>query len=96
LLSSGIDILTNYVAATTGVGDASFSPSLDQVVFALKANLGLENAQVACMGLIKVSFLLYYKRIFILDMFQIVTNAFIEVVIVFEFSIIMVSLSKNV
>jgi hypothetical protein len=96
LLSSGIDILTNYVTATTGVGDASFSPSLDQVVFALKANLGLENAQVACMGLIKVSFLLYYKRIFILDMFQIVTNAFIGVVIVFEFSIVMVSLSKNV
>jgi hypothetical protein len=79
------------VAATTGVGEASFHPTLDQVIFALKANLGLENAQIACMGLIKVSLLLYYKRIFVLRVYQMITNVLIVVVVAFEFTIIMVS-----
>lgn len=83
--------MTNYVAATTGVGEASFHPTLDQVIFALKANLGLENAQIACMGLIKISLLLYYKRIFVLEVYQIITNVLIGVVAAFEFTIIMVS-----
>ena len=91
LLSTGIAILTNYVAASTGVGDSSFSPTLDQVIFALQTNLGLENAQIICMGLIKVSLLLYYKRIFILRTFQIITNILIGIVIVFELSIVTVS-----
>jgi hypothetical protein len=91
LLSIGIAILTDYVAATTGVGDSSFSPTLDQVIFALQSNLGLENAQVLCMGLIKISLLLYYKRIFVLETFQIITNILIGVVIAFEFSIVIVS-----
>jgi hypothetical protein len=91
LLSTGIAILTNYVAASTGVGDSSFSPTLDQVIFALQTNLGLENAQIICMGLIKVSLLLYYKRIFVLETFQIITNILIGIVIVFELSIVTVS-----
>ncbi|KAH7394353.1 hypothetical protein BKA66DRAFT_606553 [Pyrenochaeta sp. MPI-SDFR-AT-0127] len=92
LLSTGIAVLTNYVAATTGVGEKSFAPTLDQVIFALQANLGLENAQVLCMGLIKISLLLYYKRIFVLESFQIITNILIGVVIAFEMSIIIVVL----
>jgi hypothetical protein len=91
LLSIGIAILTDYVAATTGVGDTSFSPTLEQIIFALQTNLGLENAQVLCMGLIKISLLLYYKRIFVLETFQIITNILIGVVAAFELSIIIVS-----
>lgn len=90
MLSIGIAILTNYVAATTGVGDKSFEPSFDQVVFALKTNVGLESAQIACMGLIKISLLLYYRTIFVHEVYQLITNILIGVVAAFEFSIIMV------
>lgn len=83
--------MTNYVAATTGVGEASFHPTLDQVIFALKTNVGLESAQIACMGLIKISLLLYYKRIFVLEVYQMITNVLIGVVAVFELIIITVS-----
>jgi hypothetical protein len=90
LLSTGIAILTDYIAATTGVGDSAFTPSMEQVIFALQTNLGLENAQVLCMGLIKIFLLLYYKRIFILETFRIVTNILIAFVAVFGVSIVMV------
>lgn len=90
LLSTGIAIFTDYVAATTGVGEASFTPTLEQVIFALKAILGLENAQVACMGLIKISLLLYYKRIFVGKVFQVAADVLIWVTALFEFAIIMV------
>lgn len=82
--------MTDYVAATTGVGEKAFTPTLDQVIFALKTNVGLENAQVVCMGLIKISLLLYYKRIFVLPTFEIVANILIGVVIVFELTIVTV------
>ena len=36
VLSTGIAVATNYAAATTGVGDLAFQPSMDQVIFALK------------------------------------------------------------
>ena len=36
-LSTGMSIVTDYAAATTGVGDPSYIPSMDAVVFALKA-----------------------------------------------------------
>lgn len=53
-------------------------------------NVGLENAQVACMGIIKVSMLFYYKRILVLETYQRVTNGLIAIVIAFDFSLIMV------
>jgi hypothetical protein len=69
---------------------------MDQVIFALKTNLGLENSQVACMGVIKISLLLYYRTIFVHEVYQIITNILIGVVAAFEFSIIMVSESASV
>jgi uncharacterized membrane protein YgaE (UPF0421/DUF939 family) len=53
-------------------------------------NVGLENSQVACMGIIKVSLLLYYKRILTLQSYQRLTDILIGIVIAFEFSLIMV------
>ena len=36
ILSTGLSIVTDYTAATIGVGDSAYLPSLDAVIFALK------------------------------------------------------------
>jgi hypothetical protein len=45
MISTGIAIATSYVAAITGVGDNSFQPSLDQVLFALKVYTYVSTAE---------------------------------------------------
>ncbi|KAJ5777170.1 lactate/malate dehydrogenase alpha/beta C-terminal domain family protein [Penicillium odoratum] len=63
-LSCGISVIFDYTAAVTGVGDPKYQPTLDATVFALKTNFACENAQIFTMGLIKVSILFFYRRIF--------------------------------
>ncbi|KAF4612595.1 hypothetical protein G7Y89_g15584 [Cudoniella acicularis] len=91
-VSTGIAILTDYVACTTGVGDPSYEPSLDAVIFALKANFALENFQVAGMALVKISLLLYYSRIFVSRSFIITANILIGVATAFSLSVILVNI----
>lgn len=40
ILSTGLSIVTDYTASTTGVGDQSYIPSKDALVFALKVKVG--------------------------------------------------------
>lgn len=44
-----------------------------------------------CMGLIKISVLLFYKKLFVFQIFQIIANVLIGLIICFDFSIIVVS-----
>ncbi|KAI1383945.1 uncharacterized protein F4822DRAFT_418099 [Hypoxylon trugodes] len=91
-ISTGVAILTDYVACTTGVGDQSYQPSIESVVFGLKTNLALENFQIAGMALVKISLLLYYSRIFILRPILIAANVLIAITSVFALSIILVNI----
>jgi hypothetical protein len=50
-----------------------------------------ELIQIVCMGLIKISVLFFYKKLFIFETFQIIANVLIGLIICFDFSIIMVS-----
>ncbi|KAI1192457.1 hypothetical protein F5X97DRAFT_329618 [Nemania serpens] len=90
--STGIAILTDYVACTTGVGESSYQPSFEATVFALKANLALENFQIAGMALVKISLLLYYSRIFISKPFLLAANILIAITSLLALSIILVNI----
>jgi hypothetical protein len=54
-------------------------------------NLGCENAQIAGMGLVKISLLLYYRRIFVSKGFIIASNILIGVTSCFTIAVILVS-----
>ncbi|KAI0872490.1 hypothetical protein GGS24DRAFT_518487 [Hypoxylon argillaceum] len=90
--STGIAILTDYVACTTGVGEPSYEPSFEATVFALKANLALENFQIAGLALVKISLLLYYSRIFISKPFLLAANILIAITSLLALSIILVNI----
>ncbi|KAL9633147.1 MAG: hypothetical protein Q9204_003518 [Flavoplaca sp. TL-2023a] len=89
ILSTGLSIVTDYTVATTGVGDSAYLPSLDVVIFALKANFATENAQIAAMGFVKVSLLLFYRRIFITRWFVWSSNILIGLVTSFTLAILL-------
>ncbi|KAJ3557861.1 hypothetical protein NPX13_g9841 [Xylaria arbuscula] len=90
--STGIAILTDYVACTTGVGEPSYQPSFEATVFALKANLALENFQIAGLALVKISLLLYYSRIFISKPFLLTANILIAITSLLALTIILVNI----
>ncbi|KAF2118800.1 hypothetical protein BDV96DRAFT_642973 [Lophiotrema nucula] len=92
LLSTAIAIVADFAAVNAGVGDGSFTPTLDQIVFALKTVLALEITQITCMGLVKISLLLYYKRILVWNLFQTIINVLIGIVALFNAAIIMLIL----
>lgn len=107
-LSTGVNIVTDVTATKTGVGDPSYVPTLDAIIFAAKArvsyndveaetnrlqmNFGAENAQIAAMGTVKVSVLLFYKRIFVTRWFQRSSNALIAIVVCFTLAVMLVGL----
>ncbi|KAL8685195.1 MAG: hypothetical protein Q9224_005918 [Gallowayella concinna] len=73
----------------TGVGESSYRPSLDAVIFALKANFATENAQIAAMGFVKVSLLLFYRRIFITRWFLRSNSVLIGIVTSFTLAVLL-------
>ncbi|GKZ25306.1 hypothetical protein AbraIFM66951_002226 [Aspergillus brasiliensis] len=64
LLSCGTSIIADYGIVVTGIGDPNYQSTRDSTVLALKIKLAFENAQVATMGVIKISVLFFYRRIF--------------------------------
>ncbi|TAQ83786.1 hypothetical protein B7494_g7887 [Chlorociboria aeruginascens] len=89
VLSTAVAVMVDIVTCKTGVGNPSYQPSLEDAVFALKANLFMENGQIAGMGFVKISLLLYYSRIFISRNFIRAANILIGVVVVFNLAIIL-------
>jgi len=92
LLSTAVAVMVDIVTCTTGVGDPSYQPSLKDAVFALKANLFMENGQIAGMGFVKISLLLYYSRIFISRNFILAANILIGIAFVFNLAIILLNI----
>ncbi|KAJ5898436.1 hypothetical protein N7504_008724 [Penicillium tannophilum] len=89
-LSCGISILFNYTAAVTGVGDPNFEPTLETTIFALKMVFACENTQIVIMGLIKVSILCFYRRIFgISRKFVMASNVLIALISTFTLGILL-------
>ena len=105
-LSIGFHIVVDYSACTTGIGDKSYVPTMDAVIFALKVgwcsvfsgttltllqvNFAGENAQISVMGFVKVSVVLFYKRIFIMRWFIRSSNALIGFITAFTLAILLV------
>jgi len=92
LLSTAVAVMVDVVACTTGVGDPSYQPSLKDGVFALKANLFMENGQIAGLGFVKISLLLYYSRIFMSRSFILMANILIGFAVAFNLAIILVNI----
>ncbi|KAJ5933962.1 hypothetical protein N7454_006291 [Penicillium verhagenii] len=90
VFSCAISVLFDYTAAVTGVGDPKFEPSLEATIFALKMIFACENTQIAIMGLIKVSILCFYRRIFgISRKFVMASNVLIVLISTFTLAILL-------
>ncbi|KAL9616150.1 MAG: hypothetical protein Q9160_008956 [Pyrenula sp. 1 TL-2023] len=83
LFSCALSILNDYGAATTGIGNADYSPSMDTVIFTLKVAFWSEMLQVIAMCLVKTSILLFYRRIFITRVFNICSAIILTVQVLF-------------
>lgn len=74
----------------TGVGDPNFEPTLETTIFALKMVFACENTQIVIMGLIKVSILCFYRRIFgISRKFVMASNVLIALISTFTLGILL-------
>ncbi|KAL9108365.1 MAG: hypothetical protein Q9227_006825 [Pyrenula ochraceoflavens] len=89
LLSWSVSIASDYVAATTGVGNPSYVPDEDTVIFASKVNYFTENTSITVMGLVKVALLLFYKRIFVTKTFNIAANFLIAITASFSLAVLL-------
>ncbi|GKZ63374.1 hypothetical protein AnigIFM63309_001570 [Aspergillus niger] len=90
ILSCGISIIIDYTDAVTGIGDPEYQPTMEAIIFALKINFACENAQIATMGVIKVSLLFFYRRIFgISRPFVIASNVLIALISSFTLAIVL-------
>jgi len=72
------------------VGDPTFEPTLVTTIFALKMVFACENTQIVIMGLIKVSILCFYRRIFgISRKFVMASNVLIVLISTFTLGILL-------
>ncbi|EHA19806.1 hypothetical protein ASPNIDRAFT_39233 [Aspergillus niger ATCC 1015] len=85
-----VHIIIDYTDAVTGIGDPEYQPTMEAIIFALKINFACENAQIATMGVIKVSLLFFYRRIFgISRPFVIASNVLIALISSFTLAIVL-------
>ncbi|GLA55396.1 hypothetical protein AnigIFM63604_002044 [Aspergillus niger] len=90
ILSCGISIIIDYTDAVTGIGDPDYEPTMEAIIFALKINFACENTQIATMGVIKVSLLFFYRRIFgISRPFVMASNVLIALISSFTLAIVL-------